>query len=159
MRLSRLAITAALLLACAAPAFADATLFIGTTTTPSNRAAKGFALGVSLLIVGFEFEYASTSEKVEDGAPSLRTGTGNVFVQTPIAVVGIRPYFITGVGGYRERLDTRQETQIAFNTGGGAKVSLAGPLGARFDYRVFKLRGDPLYSTVHRFYAGLNLAF
>ncbi len=39
------------------------------------------------------------------------------------------------------------------------KVSLLGPVRARVDYRVFKLRGDPLHSTVHRVYAGLNLAF
>jgi hypothetical protein len=38
-------------------------------------------------------------------------------------------------------------------------VSLFGPLKARLDYRVFKLRGAPLYSTLHRVYAGVNLAF
>ena len=41
----------------------------------------------------------------------------------------------------------------------GVKVSVLGPVRARLDYRVFKLRGDALYSTVHRVYAGLNLAF
>jgi hypothetical protein len=76
-----------------------------------------------------------------------------------VAVAGLRPYFTTGAGGYRERLDTRQETHVGFNTGGGVKVSLVGPLRARFDYRVFKLRGEPLHSVVHRFYAGVNLAF
>ena len=45
-----------LVLACAAPAFADATAFIGTTTTPANRPTKGVAVGVSLVIIGFEFE-------------------------------------------------------------------------------------------------------
>jgi hypothetical protein len=30
---------------------------------------------------------------------------------------------------------------------------------ARVDYRVFNLRGEPLHSTVHRVYAGANLAF
>ena len=159
MRLSRLALLTAALSAISVPAFADATIFIGTNTSPGNRAAKGFAVGISLLIVGFEFEYSSTSEDLEQAAPSLRTGMGNVYVQTPIAIAGIRPYFTTGVGGYRERLDTIQETNIGFNTGGGAKVSLAGPLRARFDYRVFNLRGDPLHSVAHRLYAGLNLAF
>jgi hypothetical protein len=159
MRLSRLFLLTALLLAFSTPALADATAFLGSNTTPSNRAVKGFAFGVGLLIVGFEFEYASTSEKPEDAAPSLRTGMGNVYVQTPVAIARLRPYLTTGAGGYRERLDTRQETQVGFNTGGGVKVSLAGPLRARFDYRVFKLRGDPLHSTVHRLYAGVNLAF
>jgi hypothetical protein len=48
---------------------------------------------------------------------------------------------------------------VAVNTGGGVKISLLGPVKARVDYRVFKLRGDPLHSTVHRLYAGVNLAF
>jgi hypothetical protein len=141
------------------PAFADATLFIGSTTTPANRPAKGFAVGVGLLIVGFEFEFAETSENLVDGAPQLRTGMGNALIQTPIPVAGMQFYLTAGGGAYRETLAARQETHVGVNTGGGVKVSLLGPLRARLDYRVFKLRGDPLYSTVHRVYAGLNLAF
>ena len=44
-------------------------------------------------------------------------------------------------------------------SGWGTKVTLTGPLRLRYDYRLFNLRGDPLYSKVHRFYAGVNLAF
>ncbi|OFW05920.1 MAG: hypothetical protein A3I61_06485 [Acidobacteria bacterium RIFCSPLOWO2_02_FULL_68_18] len=150
---------AALLLVTAAPALADATLFIGSTTTPANRPAKGLALGVSLLVVGFEFEFADTSESVEDAAPSLRTGMGNVLLQTPVPVAGIQFYLTTGAGLYRERLGMRQETHAGFNTGGGAKISLLGPVGVRLDYRIFNLRGEPLHSTLHRVYAGLNVAF
>ena len=142
------------------PAFADATLFIGTTTTPSSHTTKGFALGAGLVIVGVEFEYASTAEVPLKAAPSLRTGMGDVYVQTPIAIAGMKFYATTGAGGYREKLGIEhQETNIAFNTGGGAKISLIGPLKARVDYRVFKLRGAPLYSVVHRLYAGVNLSF
>jgi len=150
---------AALLLVTATPALADATLFIGSTTTPANRTAKGLALGVSLLVVGFEFEFADSSEAPEDGAPSLRTGMGNVLLQTPFPVAGMQFYVTTGAGLYRERSGTNEETHAGFNTGGGAKISLLGPIRVRLDYRVFKLRGEPLYSTVHRVYAGLNLAF
>jgi hypothetical protein len=39
------------------------------------------------------------------------------------------------------------------------KVSLAGPLRLRIDYRVFHLGSDALYSPSHRLYAGLNLKF
>src|SRR5438094_592271 len=48
---------AALFLVCvmARPAEADATVFLGTTTSPTHRTVKGFAAGVSLVIVGFEF--------------------------------------------------------------------------------------------------------
>jgi opacity protein-like surface antigen len=142
------------------PAFADATLFIGSTTTPSSHTTKGFAIGAGLLIVGVEFEYASATEDPLKAVPALRTGMGNVYVQTPIAIAGMQFYATTGAGGYREKLGTaHQETNIGFNTGGGVKVSLLGPLKARLDYRVIKLRGAPLYSVLHRVYAGVNLAF
>jgi len=134
-------------------------VFIGSTATPANRAVKGLALGIGLLVVGFEVEVADTGETLEDTAPSLRTGMGNVLLQTPIPVAGMQFYFTTGGGVYRERLGTRQETQFGVNTGGGAKITLLGPIRARVDYRIFKLRGDPLHSVVHRVYAGLNLAF
>jgi hypothetical protein len=143
----------------ASTAFADFTAFIGTTPTPANRTAKGFAIGVGLLIVGFEFEYSTTSEEPIESAPSLRTGMGNVLLQTPVAIMGLQPYFTTGGGVYRERLGEQQETSVGVNTGGGVKISLLGPVRARLDYRVFKLRGEPLHSTVHRLYAGVNLAF
>ena len=155
----RIAVIAALLSGLATPAFADATVFIGTTATPANRQVKGFAVGVGLLVVGFEFEYASTVEEPLDAAPALRTGMGNVLLQTPFAIMGFQPYFTTGGGAYRETLGTRQETQFGVNSGGGVKISLLGPVRARVDYRVFKLRGEPLHDTVHRVYAALNLKF
>ena len=152
-------VASALLVLTSTPIFADATLFIGSTTTPENRPAKGLALGVGLLVVGFEFEFADTGESLEEAAPSLRTGMGNVLLQTPVPVAGMQFYVTTGAGLYRERLASRQETHVGFNTGGGAKISLVGPIRARLDYRVFNLRGEPIHSTVHRVYAGLNLAF
>ena len=155
----QLLIAALLVLVTSAPAFADATAFIGTTTTPANRTTKGLAVGVGLLIVGFEFEFSDTGETPEEAAPSLRTGMGNVLLQTPFPVAGMQFYLTTGAGGYREILGERQETHIGFNSGGGAKITLLGPLRARLDYRVFKLRGEPLHSVVHRVYAGVNLAF
>ena len=155
----RLALAAIVLLLGSTPAFADATVFIGSTVNPANRPVKGLAFGVGLLLVGFEVEVADTGETLEDAAPSLRTGMGNVLLQTPIPVAGMQFYLTTGGGVYRERLGTRQETQLGVNTGGGVKISLLGPVRARVDYRLFKLRGEPLHSVVHRVYAGLNLAF
>jgi hypothetical protein len=150
---------AAFVVMTSTPAFADATVFLGSTTTPANRPAKGAAFGVSLLIVGFEFEYSSTDEALDEAAPGFRTGMGNVLLQTPFPVAGMQFYLTTGAGIYRERLGDRQETHAAFNTGGGAKITLLGPVRARVDYRVFQLRGEPLHDVVHRIYAGLNLAF
>jgi hypothetical protein len=140
------------------PARADATVFLGTTTSPTHRTVKGFAAGVSLLVVGFEFEYASTTEDVTLAAPSLKTTSGNVFVQT-FGLPGFQLYATTGAGFYREHLGPDQETSFVLNNGGGVKLKLLGPLRARVDYRLFNLRGNPQHSKVQRVYAGLNLAF
>ena len=85
--------------------------------------------------------------------PSLRTTSGNVFVQT-FGLPGFQLYLTTGGGIYRERLGNDQETAFLLNNGGGAKINLAGPLRARVDYRVFSLRGNPRHTTVQRIYAG-----
>ena len=157
----RAAITGLFLLLVAAPARADITAFIGTSTTPDNRLTRGFAVGTGLLIIGFEFEYMNTREDVDavQPAPSLKTGMGNVLLQTPFPVLGFQPYFTTGAGIYSETLGAHEDTSLGFNTGGGVKVNLVGPLRLRLDYRVFKLGSDALYSPSHRFYAGLNLKF
>jgi opacity protein-like surface antigen len=159
MRLRRITSVAILAMLFASPASADATLFAGSTFTPSSRMTAGAAIGVSLVIVGFEFEYSNSSEAPGDAAPSLRTGMANVFVQTPVAIARFQPYVTAGGGGYRERLGSVSETNLATNVGAGVKISLAGPIRARVDYRVVKLAGDPLYSRVQRLYLGLNLRF
>src|SRR5262245_34618089 len=112
-----------------APASADATVFLGTTTSPAHRTVRGFGVGVSLLVVGFEFEYASTGEDQTRAVPSLKTTSGNVSVQT-FGLPGFQLYLTTGAGFYRERLGEDQETSFLLNTGGGVKVNLAGPLRA-----------------------------
>jgi opacity protein-like surface antigen len=159
MRLRVWSLAAFLVMLCAPPALADATAFIGVTPTPSSRVAKGVAAGITVLVVGFEFEYSDTVEDLEAGAPSLRSGMGNLIVQTPIAVSGLQFYGTVGGGIYRERLGEQQETNLGMNIGGGVKVSLLGPLKLRLDYRLFTLRGAPLHSKPQRVYAGLNLAF
>ena len=146
----------------ATAAFADLTAFVGAQVNDERQAFRGAAIGVGLLIVGFEFEYAHAGEDESSGLSSLRSGSGNVLLQTPFPIFGIQLYFTTGAGVYREKLERIdfQETNLAINTGGGAKITLIGPLRARLDYRVVKLRGEPLRpSVVHRIYAGVNLAF
>jgi len=147
------------LLLAASPAFADVTGFIGTNTVPENRRVQGFAAGAGLLIVALEFEYANTPDDLEADAPSLRTGGGNVLLQTPLPIFGIQPYVTTGAGVYRERLGSHVQTGFALNSGAGAKITLVGPLRLRIDYRVFRLGSGALHSPAHRVYAGLNLAF
>jgi len=145
--------------AVAAPARADITGFIGANTTPANRQVRGGALGFGLIIIGFEVEYAFTPDDPPAKAPALTTGMGNLLLQTPVAIFGFQPYFTTGLGLYHEELGSHSDTAVGLNTGGGVKVSLAGPLRLRVDYRVFKLGSDALYSPAHRVYAGLNLKF
>ena len=130
----------------ARPASADLTAFVGTNQTPSNRPTRGVALGLSLLVVGFEFEYSETVENRDGSAPSLQTSMFNMHLLTPFGVSGLQFYGTMGGGVYRERLDNRQETSAGANVGGGLKMSLAGPIRVRFDYRIFTLRGRPLHA-------------
>jgi hypothetical protein len=142
-----------------ARAAADATLFLGTNMTPENRKTQGFSVGAGLLLLGFEFEYASTSDDLESLAPALKTYAGNVLLQTPFTIFGIQPYFTTGGGVYHAELDTFEKTGFGLNTGGGVKVTLFGPLRLRVDYRAFGLDDGALDSPAHRIYVGLNLKF
>jgi len=159
MRLRAAWLAPLVLLALAAPAHADATAFLGANTTPANRQVRGGAFGFGLLVIGFELEYAFTPDDPAASAPSLKTGTGNLLLQTPVAVFGFQPYFTTGGGFYQEELGAHSDSGFAVNTGGGVKVSLAGPVRLRVDYRIFKLGSGALNSPSHRIYAGLNLKF
>jgi hypothetical protein len=146
------------LLLLARPASADVTGFLGLNTTPDSRVVKGGAAGAGLLVIGFEFEYAATDEEV-GVSPSLRTGMANVLLQTPVAIARLQPYVTTGGGFYRERMGASTQTGFGLNSGGGVKVTLAGPLRLRLDYRVFRLGDEARHSPAQRFYAGLNLKF
>jgi len=144
------------LLGLASPAAADLTAFLGASTRPASRSVRGFALGVGLIVVGFEFEYANTVEDPATRAPGLKTGMINGLIQTPTRT---QLYLTAGGGIFRERLGTDTETSVGTNVGGGVKIGLAGPLRLRVDYRVFSLRGQPKMRTPQRLYGGLNLSF
>ncbi len=146
------------LLASAARAEADLTAFLGSNTTPTNRPVRGLAVGMSLLIVGLEFEYSDTRAD-EMGNARRHAGMFNVLAQTP-TLYGLQFYATVGAGLYREEGAELLETSAATNTGGGVKIGLVGPLRMRFDYRVFQLRGESSPNkTHHRFYTGVNIAF
>jgi opacity protein-like surface antigen len=160
--MKRFAAAAGLALACLtmlpASAAADVTAFLGAATTPSSRPAKGIAIGIGLILVGFEFEYAIISEEEKDAAPALTTGMGNLVLMTPTNKLQF--YGTTGGGLFRERYRERNATNFGTNIGGGVKVALAGPIKLRVDYRIFRLNGTQvLYKTVKRMYAGLSLSF
>jgi hypothetical protein len=151
------ALVLTLLAASAAPAWADLTGFFGFSPTPAKHTTKGFAFGISMVLVGFEFEQAQTSQNEAKGAPGLRTTMFNAALQTP---TGGTQLYITGGGGrYKETYRDLEDTGVATNVGGGIKLALAGPVRLRLDYRVFNLRNNPLYKNPKRFYAGVNIAF
>ena len=144
----------------AKPVFADATLFVGPNQTPTNRPSAGVSLGLSLLIVGFEFEYASTQEDRLTNAPFLKTSMFNILIQTPFSsLAGLQFYATAGGGYYREEFVKSFETGLGSNVGGGVKVPLTGPFRLRLDYRLFSLKGSALHPRPQRIYAGLNLSF
>jgi len=151
-----IALTFLFLTGAASPARADITAFIGLSPTPENHGVRGFAAGVSLLVLGFEFEYANLSEDELEQLTGLKTYSGNVLVQTPTST---QLYATIGAGGYQENLGETQETHVGINIGGGVKIPLLGPLRVRVDYRIFQLRGAPIHSTYQRFYVGGNVAF
>jgi hypothetical protein len=155
----------AALLVFAAPARADVTAFIGrsrnTSATPNaptvSQGLKGVAFGLGLLVVGFEVEGAAHTEDPVKDIPGLKTGMGNLLVQTPTGNTQL--YGTAGGGIFRESLGTATETNFATNIGGGIKMGIFGPLRLRADYRLFNLRGTPRYKTVQRFYVGASLKF
>jgi hypothetical protein len=83
----------------------------------------------------------------------------NALAQTPIPIARMQFYGTIGGGVFRETLNTLSETHVGINVGGGVKITLAGPIRLRLDYRAFTLRGTPAYARPQRFYAGLNLKF
>ena len=76
----------------ARPARADITAFLGLSPTPERHFLRGFSGGLSLLIVGFEFEYSNLGEDDIERLPGLKTYSGNVFVQTPVEIMGTQFY-------------------------------------------------------------------
>src|SRR5688572_12222287 len=119
--------------ACAATASADVTAFLGANMSPANRQVRGGAIGFGLLMIGFELEYAFTPDEPDALAPALKTGSGNLLLQTPISFMGIQPYFTTGGTVYRETLGAHSDTSFGLNTGGGGKISVLGPVRLRVD--------------------------
>lgn len=159
------AFLAATLFAFASPARADVTAFLGrsrnspsaSSTATVTQGLKGAAFGMGLIVVGFEVEGAMHSADTTKGTPELKTGMGNLIVQTPTGKVQF--YGTAGGGVYRETAGTATETSFVTNIGGGIKFGIFGPIRLRADYRILNLRGTPKYSVVQRFYVGASLKF
>jgi hypothetical protein len=157
-RAAAVAVSVLVLVLSPSVAHADVTAFLGSVVSPSTEPVRGVAVGVSLLVVGFEFEYAQTPEDVPALRPSRHMGTAAVLVQTPFGRVQL--YGALGVGLYREQIGQIAETGTSVAGGVGAKITLSGPLRLRVDYRLINLNRSGTDATrQHRIYAGLNLVF
>ena len=66
---------------------------------------------------------------LKTGAPSLRLGSGNGLLQTPVPIFGFQPYVTAGVGIYRERTGLITENGFSQNVGGGVKMAVASRRG------------------------------
>ena len=138
------------------PASADITGFLCVSPTPGRHNGTGGSIGMGLIIVGVEFEYARLKEDQNAAIPGLATGMANVLVQTPTK---IQIYATTGFGFFSEGFRGTSTRGLGSNIGGGVKVPLMGPLKLRLDYRVYQFKGDPLYKNPKRFYGGVSVAF
>ncbi len=141
----------------------NVTAFTGVAMVPDAHRALGVAAGLILIDapIRLEFEYGRTGSDPATAVPEIRTFAGNFHVQ-PRQPWRLQIYGTVGIGIYRMLLDHRSsEANDATNVGGGAKLSLVGPLKLRLDYRRFSLaaiRGQ-YHSNEHRFYAGITAGF
>jgi hypothetical protein len=137
---------------------ADLTAFVGTFRTTENQPVRGVSLGMKILLVGVEFEYAFVPEDTEQVHPSIQEGSAALIAETPTGRVKL--YGVAGAGVYRERLgEATLSTSWSLHIGGGLKIGLAGPVGIRLDYRIVTLNGRATDKQQQRLYAGLNLNF
>jgi len=135
---------------------ADITFFVGLSPRPEVRPIRGVAAGISMLIVGFEFDYAESGEDVVKGLPGMKTGMFNILVQTP---TNTSIYVTAGGGLYWETFNGARKINAGTNVGGGIKIALFGPIHVRVDYRIFTLRGSPRVANPQRLYVGINWPF
>ncbi len=143
----------------ARPASADITGYYGLAVSPWTGQTRGLAVGMTVLAIGVEFEYGSSSEDFIAKKPALTTFSANVLVQTPISIKGVRIYGTAGAEVYRMVLGADDKLGVGLNFGGGVKIGLAGPLNLRLDYRIFPLVSPIVEGKPQRVYAGLNLMF
>jgi hypothetical protein len=142
----------------------NATAFAGAAMTPDPHVAIGIAVGLRPrpTPVALEFEYSRSGSDPAEGVPAIVTFSGNVLLQFPVQASRYQFYGTFGVGVYGLSLDSKSsEPEGVWNFGGGAKITVAGPLKLRVDYRAFRLAPIPreYHSNEHRLYLGIVAGF
>jgi len=141
------------------------TAFAGAAMAPDAHAVSGIGVGVRPQPgpVSIEFEYSGRRIDRTRSVPSIVTFAGNFLVQVPVRQSRFELYAAFGVGFYILQPDHQsgEDSDSAWNFGGGAKVTLAGPLKLRMDYRVFRLAPIPdrHHSDLRRLSLGIVAGF
>jgi hypothetical protein len=94
--------------------------------------------------------------------PAIGVAVGVKSRQTPVSLEFEDSRSTVGAGFYALLLDHHSsEPNDARNFGGGAKVTLGGPMKLRIDYRAFRLTpiADEDHSNGHRLYVGIVAGF
>jgi hypothetical protein len=138
-------------------ASADATVFVGLTSSsgrPTTAGAFGFFPNER---VGYEFEYSGSRDR-QDKQSFITYGV-NFLVQGNLPGKRMQIYGLAGWAIYDE---SPGAGGACTPLGVGAKVPLSGALKLRVDYRLFFLRSGDQAPTVprrHRISVGVALAF
>jgi len=152
------AAVAALLMTGPTAAYADITAFLGAYLTPTRQPVQGVSAGFKILMAGVEFEVVRASEDVEAKRPGIQEGSASVLAETPTGRVKL--YGLLGAGLYRDLVaGVAGDTKRSAHIGGGIKISLAGPIGLRVDYRLVSFSGRVEDKRQQRLYAGACLNF
>src|SRR5580704_15563482 len=120
-RIAPVAFFSLIALGVPAIASADATAFVGFSPTVTTRSTTGVSIGLSAIIVGFEFEYSHLDENTVAGAPGLGTGMINLTLQTPTKM---QFYLTAGGGFYKETLNLAGHYNVGDDIGGGIKIPI-----------------------------------
>jgi len=142
----------------------DVSVFSGLITGRAARRSSGWTLGGGGPAVRYELESARSASNEAKHAPAVYTVMINVLVQSSDPRERIHFYGTFGIGLWGESfVNGGGGSAEGRNLGGGAKITIAGPLAARLDYRFFLFRGSPdgapSTPTPHRLSAGLTLGF
>jgi len=140
------------------------TAFAGAAMTPDAHAVSGIGVGVRPQPgpVSIEFEYSRSQIDRARSVPSIMTLAANFLVQVPVRQSRFELYGAFGLGFYVLQPDRQSgDADSAWNFGGGAKVTLAGPVKLRMDYRVFRLAPIPgrHHSDLRRLSLGIVAGF
>jgi opacity protein-like surface antigen len=138
--------------------------------------AKRFDWGISLAymgggILGLEADIAHSPDffgRTDIGGSSVLTATGNLLIGIPIGGqtgVGFRPYGLVGLGVIRSKVDafgdvlSLDNSEAAWDFGGGAMFFFGTHVGVRGDLRYFRTFGDVDFDLIDVIDRPRNLDF